>query len=143
LVGPQNSSKTEKVGPVSIKREIGLPSMRAVTLGSHEVMVVEPGSPGLHQSSAIVTSPKRSVREEGWWGGLRPSTLRGRGAVHCPVALLFALRTWPQWAVWFRTSMGPVSLKATLKTWTWRCLGFFLASGVRGQRPCWRACTNI
>jgi hypothetical protein len=72
LVGPQNSGNAEKVVPVSMRREIGLPSMRAITLGSHEVMVVRPGSPGLHQSSAAVTSPRRSVREEGWWGGLDP-----------------------------------------------------------------------
>jgi hypothetical protein len=70
LVGPQNSSKAEKVVLLFMRREIGLPLMRAVTLGSHEVMVVRPGSPGLHQTSATVTSPKRSVREEGWWGGL-------------------------------------------------------------------------
>jgi hypothetical protein len=72
LVGPQNSGKAEKVASVSMRKEIGLPSMRAVTLGSHEVMVIRPGSPGLHQSSTIVTSPKRSVREEGWWGCLDP-----------------------------------------------------------------------
>jgi hypothetical protein len=51
---------------VSRRREIGLPLMRAVTLGSRGVTVVGPGSPGLCQSLAIVTSPKRSVREEGW-----------------------------------------------------------------------------
>jgi hypothetical protein len=134
LVGPQNSSKAEKVAPVSRRREIGLPSIMAIILGSHEVMVVGPGSPGLCQSSATVTSPKRSVREEGQCGGLRPSALRGGGAVHSPVALLFALKTWPWWASWFRTSTGPVSLKATPKTWARRCLGFFLASGVRGRR---------
>jgi hypothetical protein len=49
LVGPQNSGKAEKVAPVSVRREIGLSLMRAVTLGSCEVMVVVPGSPGLHQ----------------------------------------------------------------------------------------------
>jgi hypothetical protein len=65
LVGLQNSSKAENVMLLSMRKEIGLPSMRAVTLGSHEVMVVSPGSPELHQSSAIVTSPRRSVREEG------------------------------------------------------------------------------
>jgi hypothetical protein len=48
--------------------------------------------------------------------GLRSFALRDGGAVHHPVALLFALRTWPWQAVWFRTGMGPVSLKATLKT---------------------------
>jgi hypothetical protein len=68
-------------------------------------------------------------------GDLRPSTLRGGGAVHRPVALLFALRTWPRWVVWFRTSAGPLSLKATPKIWVESCLGFFLASGVRDQRP--------
>jgi hypothetical protein len=62
------------------------------------------------------------------------STLRDGGAVHCPVVLLFALRTWPWRAVWFKTSTGPVSLKATPKTWARRCLGFFLASGVGGRR---------
>jgi hypothetical protein len=64
LVGPQNSSKEEKVAPVSRRREIGLPSMMAVTLGSREVMVIGPGSPGLHQSSAAVVSLRKSVREE-------------------------------------------------------------------------------
>jgi hypothetical protein len=64
LVGPQNSSKAEKVAPVSRRRETGLPSMMAVTLGSHEVMVIRPGSPGLRQSSAAVASPRKSVREE-------------------------------------------------------------------------------
>jgi hypothetical protein len=72
LVGPQNSGKAEKVAPVSRRREIGLPSIMAITVGSHEVMVIGPGSPGLHQSSAAVTSPRRSVREEGRWGGLDP-----------------------------------------------------------------------
>jgi hypothetical protein len=72
LVGPQNSSKAEKVVPVSRRREIGLPPTMAITLGSREVMVIRPGSPRLHQSSATVTSPKRSVREEGWCGGLDP-----------------------------------------------------------------------
>jgi hypothetical protein len=66
VVGPQNSIKAEKVAPVSMRREIGLPLMRAVTLGPHGVMVVRPGSPQLCQSSAAVTSPRRSVREEGW-----------------------------------------------------------------------------
>jgi hypothetical protein len=64
LAGPQNSGKAEKVAPVSMRREIGLPSMMALILGSHEVMVVRPGSPGLCQSSATVASPKRLVREE-------------------------------------------------------------------------------
>jgi hypothetical protein len=72
LVGPQNSSKAEKVALVSRRREIGLLSMRAVTLGSREVMVVRPGCPGLRQSSAVVASPRRSVREEGRWGTLDP-----------------------------------------------------------------------
>jgi hypothetical protein len=75
--------------------------------------------------------------------GLRPSTLRGGGAVHRPVALLFALRTWPWQVVWFRTCTGPVSLKATLKTWAGRCLGFSLALGVRGQRPLLKGLWNI
>jgi hypothetical protein len=72
LVGPQNSGKAEKVTAVPRRSEIGLPSMMAITLGSREVMVIGPGSPGLLQSSAIVTSLKRSVKEEGWWGGLDP-----------------------------------------------------------------------
>jgi hypothetical protein len=63
LVGPQNSGKTEKVALVS-RRERGLPSMMAVTLGSCEVMVIGPGSLGLRQSSASVSSPRKSVREE-------------------------------------------------------------------------------
>jgi hypothetical protein len=110
---------------VSRRREIGLPSIMAITLGFREVMVVRPGSPGLCQSSATVTSPKR----RGTVGGLKLSALRDGGAVHRPVALLFALRMWPQWAAWFRTS-----LKAIPKTWARRCLGFSLALGVRGQR---------
>jgi hypothetical protein len=36
---------------------VGLPMM-AITLGSREVMVFGPGSPGLRQSSATVTSPR-------------------------------------------------------------------------------------
>jgi hypothetical protein len=64
LVGPQNSSKAEKVALVSMRREKGLPLMRAVTMGSHEVMVTGPGSPWLRQSSAMITSPRKSVREE-------------------------------------------------------------------------------
>jgi hypothetical protein len=72
LVGPQNSGKVEKVAAVCMRKEIGLPLMRAVTLGSRGVMVVGSGSPGLHQSSAIVAGPRRSVREEGWWGDLDP-----------------------------------------------------------------------
>jgi hypothetical protein len=67
LVGPQNSGKAEKVVLVSMRREIGPSSMTAITLSSREVMVVGPGSPGLHQSSAVVASAKRSVREEGRW----------------------------------------------------------------------------
>jgi hypothetical protein len=64
LVGPQNAGKAEKVVLVSRRRETGLPSMMAVTLGSCEVTVVGPGSPGLRQSSAMVASPRKSVREE-------------------------------------------------------------------------------
>jgi hypothetical protein len=72
LVSSQNSSKAEKVVLVSTKREIGLPSIRVITLGSCGVMVVRPGSPGLRQSSASVASPRRSVREEGQLGALDP-----------------------------------------------------------------------
>jgi hypothetical protein len=64
VVGPHNSGKTEKVALVSMRTEIGLPSIMAITLGSHELMVIRPGSPGFRQSSAAVVSPKRSVREE-------------------------------------------------------------------------------
>jgi hypothetical protein len=64
LVGSQNSNKAEKVVAVSRRREIGLPSIMAITLGSREVMVVGPGSPVPHQSSAAVASPGKSVREE-------------------------------------------------------------------------------
>jgi hypothetical protein len=70
LVGPQNSGKAENVAPVSRRREIGLLSIMAITLSSREVMVIRPGSPGLRQSSATVASPRRPVREEGWWGSL-------------------------------------------------------------------------
>jgi hypothetical protein len=64
LVGPQNSCKAEKVALVSMRKEIGLPSMMAIILGSRGVMVIWPGSPGLWQSSATVASPGKSVTEE-------------------------------------------------------------------------------
>jgi hypothetical protein len=64
LVGPQNYTKAKNVVPVSMRREIGLPSMMTITLGSCEVMVIGPESPGLRQSSAAVVSPRKSVREE-------------------------------------------------------------------------------
>jgi hypothetical protein len=64
LIGPQNSSKAEKVSPVSMRRETGLLSLIAITLGSHEFKVIGLESPGLHQSSATVASPRKSVREE-------------------------------------------------------------------------------
>jgi hypothetical protein len=64
LVGPQNSGKAKRVASVSMRREIGLLSVMAITLGSREVMVIGPGSPGLHQSSAAVASPRKTVREE-------------------------------------------------------------------------------
>jgi hypothetical protein len=63
LVGPQNSGKAEKVVLVSMRRETGLLSMMAITLGSHEAMVIRPGSPVLCQSSATVSSPKKSGRK--------------------------------------------------------------------------------
>jgi hypothetical protein len=91
LVGPQNSGKAEKVMLVSMRRKIGLPSMRAVTLDSLEVMVVGRGSPGPRQSSAVVTSPKRSVKEEGWWGGLDPLPrgVEGQSITQWPSCLHF------------------------------------------------------
>jgi hypothetical protein len=49
---------------VSRRTEIGLPLIMAITLGSREVMVFGPESPGLRQSSAMVASPRKSVREE-------------------------------------------------------------------------------
>jgi hypothetical protein len=64
LVGSQKSGKAEKVALVSMRREIGLPSIMAINLGSPEVIVIGHGSPGLHQSSAVVASPRKSVREE-------------------------------------------------------------------------------
>jgi hypothetical protein len=64
LVGPHNSGKAEKVALVSRRTEIGLPLIMAITLGSREVMVFGPESPGLRQSSAMVASPRKSVREE-------------------------------------------------------------------------------
>jgi hypothetical protein len=72
LVGLQNSSKAEKVALVFMRREIGLPSFMAVTLGSCEVMVIGPRSPGLCQSSATIVSPRKSDREEEHRGGLDP-----------------------------------------------------------------------
>jgi hypothetical protein len=64
LAGPQNFSKAEKMALVSRRREMGLPSIMAITLGSCDVMVVGPGSHGLRQSSATVVSLRKSVREE-------------------------------------------------------------------------------
>jgi hypothetical protein len=64
LAGPQNSGKAEKGVLASVRREIGLLSVMAITMGSREVMVIGPGSPGLRQSSAMVVSPRKSVREE-------------------------------------------------------------------------------
>jgi hypothetical protein len=64
LVGPQNSSKAEKVASVSMRREIGLLSLMAIILGSREILVIGLGSPGLCQSSVTVASPRKSVREE-------------------------------------------------------------------------------
>jgi hypothetical protein len=70
LVGPQNSRKAKKVASVSRRKEIGLPSMMAVTLGSHGVIIIGPRSPGPLQS--LATSPRRLVREGEQWGGLDP-----------------------------------------------------------------------
>jgi hypothetical protein len=85
LVGPQNSSKAEKVALVFMRREIGLLSMMAITLGSCDVMVVGPGSPGLRQSSATVASPRKSVallfvfRTSSWW-----RHILGQARTQCP-----------------------------------------------------------
>jgi hypothetical protein len=70
LVGPQSSSKAEKVAPVSGRKEIVLPSMMAVTLGSPGVIIIGQGSPGSLQS--LAASPRRLVREGEWWRGLDP-----------------------------------------------------------------------
>jgi hypothetical protein len=67
---PQNSSKAKKEMPVSRRKEIGLPLMMAVTLGSHGVITTRLRSPGPLQSSAA--GPRRLVREEERWGGLDP-----------------------------------------------------------------------
>jgi hypothetical protein len=68
LVGPQNSGKAEKVAPVSRRRELGLPSIMAITLGSHEAMVIGPGSPGFHQSPVL----KDQLGRRDGWGCLDP-----------------------------------------------------------------------
>jgi hypothetical protein len=58
LVAPQNSVRTEKVAPVSRKRQMGHPSTRKLTLGSRKEMVVaRRGVPRPLQSS--VASPMR------------------------------------------------------------------------------------
>jgi hypothetical protein len=59
LVGSQNPGKAEKVASVSRRREVSLLSIMAITLGSHEVMVIGPGSLGLHQTFATVASPRK------------------------------------------------------------------------------------
>jgi hypothetical protein len=80
LVGLQNSGKTEKVAPVSRRREIGLLSMMAVTLGSREFMVIGPGSPVLRQSLVLENQLGRRNIEgvsaphlERWRGSPLPS----------------------------------------------------------------------
>jgi hypothetical protein len=62
LVAPQNSVRTEKVAPVSRRRQMGCPSTRRLNLGSRNEMVVAGrGVPRPLQSS--VASPMRSGLE--------------------------------------------------------------------------------
>jgi hypothetical protein len=63
LVAPQNSVRTEKVAPVSRRRQMGHPSTRRLTLGSRNEMVVAGrGVPRPLQLS--VASPMRSGLEQ-------------------------------------------------------------------------------
>lgn len=60
MVGPQKFVKTEKVAPVSRRKEIGLPDTMITTRGSlSEMAVVRPREPGPRQSS--MARPRRSV----------------------------------------------------------------------------------
>jgi hypothetical protein len=67
LEGPQNSGKAEKVAPVSMRREIGLPSMRAVTLGSQELWLLGLGVLGSisHQPQSLVLKDQLGRRDSG------------------------------------------------------------------------------
>jgi hypothetical protein len=62
---------------------------------------------------------------------LGPSSLKGGGTIHHPVALLLAFKAWPCWAAQLRAHTGPVTLEATSKTWAESSLGFFWAMGAR------------
>jgi hypothetical protein len=62
LVGPQNSVRTEKVAPVSRRRHMGRPSIKRLTLGSWNEMVVA-GREVPRPLQSSVASPMRSGLE--------------------------------------------------------------------------------
>lgn len=76
-VGCQNWVRTEKVAPVSMRKEICLPAIITVTLGSHRVMaIVGWWESGLLQFS--VASPKRPNQGVGGVDGLLTQRARGQ-----------------------------------------------------------------
>lgn len=75
MVGPENSRKTEKVAPVSRRKETGRPFTMITTLGSRFVMETVGKDPRPRQSSSAspMTGGERGL-------GLNdPSLLRVRG----------------------------------------------------------------
>jgi hypothetical protein len=83
LVAPQNSVRTEKVAPVSRRRQMGHPLTRRLTLGSRNKMVVaRRGVPVPFQSS--VASPMRSGLEGE--ADSAPHWEPGQSIVQCPGA---------------------------------------------------------
>jgi hypothetical protein len=62
LVAPQNSVSTEKVAPVSRRRQMGCPSTKSLTLGSRNEMVVT-GREVPRPLQSSVASPMRSGLE--------------------------------------------------------------------------------
>jgi hypothetical protein len=63
LVGPQNSVRTEKMAPVSRRRQMGRPSTKRLTLGFRNEMVVA-GREGPRPLQSSVASPMRSGLEQ-------------------------------------------------------------------------------
>ena len=90
MVGSRYSRKTEKVAPVSRRKEMGRPSTVKVTLGSCLVMeMVGREAPGPHQSSSA--SP--TTAGLGWGLFVQPPLLGG-WAIRPPVALFVASGAW-------------------------------------------------
>lgn len=74
VVGPRNSRRTEKVAPVSKRKEMGRPSTSIITLGSLLVMLIVGEDPGPCQSSSA--TPNSGGSDVGSFGGRKdPSPL--------------------------------------------------------------------